>query len=98
MSTEGKHTVREPFGHGTQLELKYCERCGGLWLRELGCGEVYCILCVPAMEEFPSPKKPPQSARRGNGPRLPQGPDDGLTWDLDDLGEDWDFWPTAGEQ
>ncbi|MBZ5599548.1 MAG: zf-TFIIB domain-containing protein [Acidobacteriia bacterium] len=32
-----------------ELELKYCERCGGLWLRRWGEEEVYCPPCVPKM-------------------------------------------------
>ncbi|MBZ5706628.1 MAG: zf-TFIIB domain-containing protein [Acidobacteriia bacterium] len=32
-----------------ELELKYCERCGGLWLRRRGTEEVYCPPCVPKM-------------------------------------------------
>jgi Zn-finger nucleic acid-binding protein len=36
-----------------ELELKYCERCGGLWLREHGSEEVYCAACVPKMAELP---------------------------------------------
>jgi ribosomal protein L37AE/L43A len=27
------------------VELKYCERCGGLWLRRPGQGVVYCGRC-----------------------------------------------------
>jgi hypothetical protein len=27
------------------VELKYCERCGGLWLRHPGQGIVYCGRC-----------------------------------------------------
>jgi Zn-finger nucleic acid-binding protein len=27
------------------LELKYCERCGGLWLRRRGEAHVYCNAC-----------------------------------------------------
>ena len=27
------------------MELKYCERCGGLWLRRLGQDVVYCEGC-----------------------------------------------------
>ena len=34
-----------------ELELKYCERCGGLWLRVQGVKEVYCALCAVAMSE-----------------------------------------------
>jgi hypothetical protein len=37
----------------TQMELKYCERCGGLWLRPLGDSHVYCSSCSPAMAELP---------------------------------------------
>jgi hypothetical protein len=36
-----------------RLELKYCERCGGLWLRTLGSGEVYCSLCVAQILDLP---------------------------------------------
>lgn len=32
-----------------QLELKYCERCGGLWLRLRGSDLVYCGSCAKAM-------------------------------------------------
>jgi Zn-finger nucleic acid-binding protein len=40
-----------------QLELKYCERCGGLFLRRLEMGEVYCEKCAVQMEELQPPKK-----------------------------------------
>ena len=29
-----------------QMELKYCERCGGLWLRLTGSDLVYCSSCA----------------------------------------------------
>jgi hypothetical protein len=35
------------------VELKYCERCGGLWLRLHGDEEVYCPECTPKMAELP---------------------------------------------
>lgn len=95
------HTERADQGRNVgekQLELKYCERCGSLWLREQGCGEVYCVKCVPEIEELPPPKKRPQSVRRGKGPRLPNGPRYGLPWNADDIRAEWEFWPTAGEQ
>lgn len=38
------------------VELKYCERCGGLWFRSNE-EEVYCPACVPKMAEFPPPKR-----------------------------------------
>lgn len=31
---------------GVQMELKYCERCGGLWLRLRGSEMVYCPPCA----------------------------------------------------
>ncbi len=37
-----------------QFELKYCERCGGLWLRPAGGGQVYCLACGRQMAELPS--------------------------------------------
>jgi hypothetical protein len=33
------------------MELKYCERCGGLWLRVCGTQEVYCPSCAERMVE-----------------------------------------------
>ncbi len=32
-----------------ELELKYCERCGGLWFRVVGDGEVFCAPCALRM-------------------------------------------------
>ena len=32
-----------------QLELKYCERCGGLWLRPKGSELVFCAACARVM-------------------------------------------------
>jgi len=40
-----------------EMELKYCERCGGLWLRARGEAEVYCASCAPKMAEFPVARK-----------------------------------------
>jgi hypothetical protein len=47
-----------------KMELKYCERCGGLWLRQQARSEnVYCPRCTPEMLEMAVPrKKPPVSA------------------------------------
>jgi Zn-finger nucleic acid-binding protein len=49
-----------------QLELKYCERCGGLWLRLRGTQEVYCGGCVLEMRELPA------AGRAKHKPRLPK--------------------------
>ncbi|MGB0009838.1 MAG: hypothetical protein WA474_22250 [Candidatus Sulfotelmatobacter sp.] len=50
------------------LELKYCERCGGLWLRPVGGEQIYCVACGRAMAELP-----PASCEIEK-PRLPRGP------------------------
>lgn len=39
-----------------RMELKYCEHCGGLWVRESGAG-VYCAKCEAKISELPIPKK-----------------------------------------
>jgi hypothetical protein len=39
------------------VELKYCERCGGLWLRETEAEEIYCPGCRPEMVDMPRGKK-----------------------------------------
>jgi len=43
---EGNEVIR--------LELKYCERCGGLWVRECGAGVVYCDHCQRSVAELPA--------------------------------------------
>jgi Zn-finger nucleic acid-binding protein len=48
-----------------QLELKYCERCGGLWIRRMGCEDVYCAFCAIEVREFAS------GTRKRSSPRLP---------------------------
>jgi Zn-finger nucleic acid-binding protein len=35
------------------FELKYCERCGGLWLRPVDGEQIYCVACGRAMAELP---------------------------------------------
>jgi len=47
------------------LELKYCERCGGLWVRQLQSDEIYCASCALEMSEVAIPRK------RKNISRLP---------------------------
>jgi ribosomal protein L37AE/L43A len=36
-----------------RLELKYCEHCGSLWVRERGAGVVYCDQCQPKVHDLP---------------------------------------------
>ena len=38
---------------GLRVELKYCERCGALWLRAVGVAQVYCAGCGREMGELP---------------------------------------------
>jgi hypothetical protein len=47
------------------LELKYCERCGGLFLRRQGLGEIYCGGCAEQMVD----SRPGRLTR--HRPRLP---------------------------
>ena len=54
---KGNHTSGE-----VRVELKYCEHCGGLWIREGGAG-VYCEKCQPKVADLPIPKK--RAARVG---------------------------------
>ena len=37
-----------------QFELKYCERCGGLWLRPAGGHQIYCAGCGREMTKLPT--------------------------------------------
>jgi hypothetical protein len=41
-------------GPGIQVELKYCERCGGLWLRPQGADGVYCASCRVRLAALPN--------------------------------------------
>ena len=52
-----------PSSQYPKLELKYCERCGGLWLRPQGGEAVYCASCAHAISELP-----PVTPRSGTPP------------------------------
>jgi len=57
------------------LELKYCERCGGLWLRPAGESRVYCAPCTREVEEMPPTPRESQvlkgrQARRKSAKRV----------------------------
>ena len=52
------------------VELKYCERCGGLWLRAQGGEGVYCPGCCVRLAELPAPTR-----RSSFKPRPPRGKD-----------------------
>ena len=46
-------------GGEIQVELKYCERCGGLWLRQEGKRGVYCGSCRVLLAAMPDPGEAP---------------------------------------
>jgi hypothetical protein len=70
---------RKDENDGCSLELKYCERCGGLWLRPVGGEQIYCTICSRAMAELPP------SSTEATRPRLPVEKD----WEFDaGLGSD----------
>ena len=58
------------------VELKYCERCGGLYTRRSGSGTTFCESCVTAEQKLGFMRKPPtridgttEGWRRKPGPR-----------------------------
>ena len=56
-----------------RCELKYCERCGALWVRRAGQEESYCPACIDEMEDLPRAKD--RNKARRKLPRRPQEPD-----------------------
>jgi uncharacterized Zn finger protein (UPF0148 family) len=62
-------------GQEILIELKYCERCGGLWLRPQGGLGVYCASCQVAISAKPDPgAAPPAQPRRGRRRARPPQP------------------------
>jgi len=52
-------------GREIRVEMKYCERCGGLWLRPQGADGVYCASCRMGLAAMPDPgDAPPRKPRR----------------------------------
>jgi hypothetical protein len=47
----------------TTLELKICERCGGLWLRPAASRWIYCAGCKQKVQELPLPRADKQGKR-----------------------------------
>jgi len=49
-----------------RLELKYCERCGGLWLRPTGSDLIFCAGCALVMAGLAPPwPRCPETDRYG---------------------------------
>jgi hypothetical protein len=53
-------------GQEMRVELKYCERCGGLWLRPHEAKGVDCAGCRALLEARPAPERTvsPRTLRR----------------------------------
>ena len=62
------------------VELKYCEHCGGLWVRERGAGTVYCEKCQPKVADLPAPKT---KTRRLTLPVRPRTAVEDYTFEID---------------
>lgn len=57
--------ISEIEGQEILVELKYCERCGGLWLRPQGTDGIYCATCRVLLAAMPDPgQAPPRQSRR----------------------------------
>ncbi len=63
--------ISEMEGQGIHVELKYCERCGGLWLRPQGADGVYCASCRELLAAMPNSEEAPARKARRRKPRLP---------------------------
>jgi Zn-finger nucleic acid-binding protein len=75
-----------------RVELKYCEHCGALWIREGGAG-VYCEKCLPTVADLPAPKRKPE--RRSTLPVRTRTTVDDLKCEAHDE-EILDFEPAGG--
>jgi len=65
--------------HEILIELKYWERCGGLWLRPQGANAVYCAGCQVLVEARQNPVVTPPfkpRPRRWRGQRTGKQKDD----------------------
>jgi hypothetical protein len=87
MKTE--KTKGDRAGSEMQLELKYCERCGGLWLRPGGGGQIYCAGCARAIAELPAASgkaRMPQGPRWGVNQGVYEGGEEDESMDMDAAG------------
>ena len=73
-----------------RMELKYCEHCAGLFVRECGAGVVYCEKCQSKVADLPIPKKRPGKVK------LPVGPATLVEHFEIETGEDGDDLEAAG--
>ena len=54
--------------HFLKMDLKVCEGCGGLWIRNGREAGVYCRYCVVILAEFPAPRAKRATGRRRRSP------------------------------
>ena len=78
-------------GNVVGVELKYCEHCGGLWVRECGAGTVYCERCQPKVADLPAAKA---KSRRPELPVRPHTAVEDYEFEID--GEDFRDLEAAG--
>jgi len=64
-----KAKAKQSRANEVQFELKYCERCGGLWLRPVGGRQIYCAGCGREMAQLPAASYEPETAKMPRGPR-----------------------------
>lgn len=57
-------------GQEIHVDLKYCERCGGLWLRPILTEGVYCASCRGQQAALPDRGDPAQGTTKRRKPRL----------------------------
>ena len=50
-----------------RVELKVCEGCGALWLRQPEVNNVYCTLCHLQLSSFPEPRAMHPGGRPSTG-------------------------------
>jgi hypothetical protein len=60
-------------GSEVQLELKYCERCGGLGLRPRGGQGLYCTACRIYLATLPNSGEATRSGKRRRKARVHHG-------------------------
>ena len=63
----------------SRLELKYCERCGGLWLRREGANGVHCSACSAHFAGRPDPGDAPCESARSRRKRKKRAANTGET-------------------
>jgi Zn-finger nucleic acid-binding protein len=84
-------TMKSSSTNEESFELKYCERCGGLWLRPVSGGQIYCMACWQEMSELPPSSSEPDSERSKRRRRYEPGE---ANWDRSLM----DIEPTVGVQ